>query len=186
MCARKRFSDAVYYLRRALREAADGATAKFVQLRMDRYVLDRDLLDTDLWDFEHTMNLGRTATDDTARREQLQRAVDLYQGEFIHVGDGAWAEPFRQDLRRKAISALMEVARLVEHDNPGTAITTLERVLKLAPYDEEADRAIMRIHHRLRRDDAIRITYRALVERLAGLGEEPSSETISLLNSLIT
>ncbi|WP_433177308.1 AfsR/SARP family transcriptional regulator [Actinoallomurus sp. CA-150999] len=183
-CARKRFSDALYYLRRALREATGGSGAKFVQLRMSRYWLDRSLVDTDLWDFETAVRLGRTAYDDRCRLEQFEQVLEIYRGEFAHVGDGSWAEPHLQDLRRKVIDASMEVVRLIEDQRPGRAITILERTVKVAPCHEEADRKIMRIYHRLHRIESVRSAYEALEKRLARLGEEPSRETCALLQSL--
>ncbi|MEV5710288.1 bacterial transcriptional activator domain-containing protein [Actinoallomurus sp. NPDC052274] len=183
-CARKRFSDALYYLRKALREAAGGSDAKFVQLRMGRYWIDRSLVDTDLWDFETAVRLGRTAHNDRCRLEQFQQAVETYRGEFAHVGDGSWAEPYLQDLRRKVIDASMELVRLIEDSHPGRAITILERAVKVAPCHEEADRKMMRIYHRLHRIESVRSAYEALEERLARLGEEPSRETRALFRSL--
>lgn len=182
--ARKRFSDALYQLRKALREATGEPEKSFVVLRMNRYQLDSDLVETDLWDFDSAIQAGRISHSDAEKLENFELAVDLHCGNLVHIGDGAWAEPFQHDLRRKVVAALEAVASLLERDNPGMAITALERAARIAPCGEDADRNIMRIYHRLHRIDDIRTAYEALRERLGRIGEEPSVATRELLDSL--
>jgi DNA-binding SARP family transcriptional activator len=185
LSARKRFTDAVYHLRRALRVAAAEPREKFVLLRMNRYRLDENMLDVDLWEFDAAISASRSSSDDTERLAKLQRAAELYCGEFVHAGDGLWAEPFRQDLRRKALTALEGAASMLERQNPEMAITMLESASRVMPWSEEADRRIMRIYQRLHRTGDVRIAYEALRERLARLGEEPSAETRELLHLFV-
>jgi DNA-binding SARP family transcriptional activator len=185
MSARKRFTDSVYHLRRALRIASDSPEEKFVLLRMNRYRLDEKTVTVDLWDFNALVIAGRSAPNDGERLANYQKAVELYRGEFAHVGDGAWVETFRHDVRRKALAAYDGAASVLEQDDPAMAITMLEGAREVAPWSEEADRRIMRIYRRLNRMDDVRITFDALTERLARLGEEPSSETRELLRTLV-
>lgn len=186
LSARKRFTDAVYHLRKALRTAAEESGAKFVLLRMNRYRLDEQLLDVDLWEFDAAVINGRSTSDDDERLSSLQRATGLYRGDFVHVGDGLWAEPFRHDVRRKAMSALEGAASLLEHRQPEKAIAMLEEIGTMMPWAEEADRRIMRIHERLARTEGVKLAYKALKERLARLGEQPSAETRELLAALMS
>jgi DNA-binding SARP family transcriptional activator len=184
MSARKRFTDAVYHLRRALRAASDNPQEKFVLLRMNRYRLDENMLSVDLWDFNAAVIAGRSASDNAERLAHYRRAVELYRGEFVHVGDGLWAETFRHDVRRKALAAFEGAASLLEQQNPAMAITMLEGAREIMPWSEEADRRIMQIYQRLHRMDDVRIAYEALTERLARLGEKPSAETSELLRAM--
>lgn len=185
LSARKRFTDAIYHLRKALRTARGQSDGKFVFLRMNRYRLDETQLSVDMWEFESAILASRSPIDECQRLELLRRAVQLYRGEFAHVGDGLWAESFRQDLRRKAIGALDEAASLLETDNPGMAIILLEDVGKIMPWAEEADRHIMRIYQRLGRADDARNAYETLRERLRRLGAEPGAETQELLQTIV-
>lgn len=185
MSARKRFTDAVYHLRKALRSASCQPHEKFVLLRMNRYRLDESQLSVDLWEFESVILASRSATDDRERLGLLRRAAELYRGEFAYVGDGLWAESFRHDLRRKAVGALDEAASLVESDNPSMAITMLEDAGRITPWAEEVDRHIMRIYQRLGRADDARNVYETLRERLRRLGEEPGAETRELLQGIV-
>ncbi|WP_329260854.1 bacterial transcriptional activator domain-containing protein [Actinoallomurus sp. NBC_01490] len=184
MSARKRFTDAVYHLRRALRTASGKPQEKFVVLRMNRYRFDENVLDVDLWDFNAAVIAGRSASDNAERLAHYRRAVDLYRGEFVHVGDGLWAETFRHDVRRKALAAFEGAASLLEQQNPAMAITMLEGAREMMPWSEEADRRIMRIYQRLNRMNDVRIAYEALTERLARFGEKPSAETRELLRTM--
>lgn len=184
LSARKRFTDAVYHLRKALRTAAGESGAKFVLLRMNRYRLDEQLLDVDLWEFEAAVVNGRSASDDGERLTSLQLAAELYRGELAHVGDGLWAEPFLHDIRRKVMGALEGAASLLEDRRPEKAIAMLEEISKMMPWAEEADRRIMRIHERLHRTEDMKVAYEALKERLARLGEQPSAETQELVSAL--
>jgi DNA-binding SARP family transcriptional activator len=185
MSARKRFTDAVYHLRKALRAASGQPHGKFVLLRMNRYRLDETQLNVDLWEFESAVLASRTATGECERLELLGRVTQLYRGEFSFVGDGLWAESFQHDLRRKVIGALDEVASLLETDNPSMAITMLEDAGRITPSAEESDRRIMRIYQRLGRADDARNVYEALKDRLRRLGEEPGVETRELLRAII-
>ncbi|MDN3359287.1 bacterial transcriptional activator domain-containing protein [Actinomadura sp. DC4] len=185
MSARKRFTDAVYYLRKALRAASGQPHGKFVLLRMNRYRLDETQLNVDMWEFESALLASRSAVSEQERLHLLRRAIQLYRGEFVYVGDGLWAEPFRYDLRRKVVGALDEAASLLEADSPGTAITMLEDAGRIMPCAEEADRHIMRIYQRLGRAGDARITYETLKGRLERLGEEPGAETRALLQAIL-
>jgi DNA-binding SARP family transcriptional activator len=186
MSARKRFTDAVYHLRKALRAASGQPHGKFVSLRMNRYRLDETELNVDLWEFESAILESRSAASECERLDVLKRAAGLYRGEFFNVSDGLWAEPFRHDVRRKAAGALIEAASLLEPDNPSMAITMLEDAGRTMPWAEEADRHIMRIYQRLGRPDDARGAYEALKERLRRLSEEPGAETRKLLQEIAT
>lgn len=183
--ARKRFTDAVYHLRKALRAASGQPHGKFVLLRMNRYRLDETQLNVDLWEFESAILASRSAPDAGKRLESLRKAIRIYRGEFVYVGDGLWAESFRHDLRRKAFGALDEAALLLETNDPGMAVTMLEDAGRIMPWAEEADRHIMRIYQRLGRLDDARGAYEAMKERLRGVGEEPGSETRELLQKIV-
>jgi two-component SAPR family response regulator len=183
-CARRRFHDGRHLLVKALRTATRQPDAAFVTRSMDRYRLNEDLLDVDLWDFEAAILIGRATSDDIARLDQLRRAGDLYRGELARIGDGRWAEPIQQDLRRKAVSALEGAATLRERVRPGDAIAMLERVREMAPCTEDADRHMMKIFHRIDRIDDVKAVYRALHERLACYDQYPSRETRELLRVL--
>lgn len=185
MSARKRFTDSVYHLRKALRTASGQPHGKFVSLRMNRYRLDETQVSVDLWEFESAILASRATASKWERLQLLRRATQLYRGDFVYVGDGLWAESFRHDLRRKVVGALDEAASLLEVGSPGMAITMLENAGGIMPWAEEADRHIMRIYQRLGRADDARTAYEALKERLGRLGEEPGAETRELLQAIV-
>src|SRR5581483_251527 len=103
----------------------------------DRYRLDTDMLSADVWRFRHQLERAAIAPDARGRREALERACAELDGEPLAGVSGGWAEPLREELRRSAVDALVELAALHEEGRDvDAAIAALQRACEIDPYCE--------------------------------------------------
>jgi DNA-binding SARP family transcriptional activator/LysM repeat protein len=178
------FHTAARDIRKLLRETTRATGAAFIILASERYRLDPNLIDVDLWQHQAALAGAVRAADDGERGAALQRAADLYRGDLADGQPYEWAEPDREALRRQAVDALTSLARLRESTDPEAAMSALEQALRVDPYAEEIYRRVMALQTRLGRRDAARRTYRRLETRLADLDTEPDDQTQRLLATL--
>ncbi len=180
-----RAKDALRSLRQALQAVTGQAGATVVELVGDRWRVNPDLVDADVWRFQAALATVATAADDQARLEALTRAGAAYGGTLLEGADYDWAEAAREELRRQAADVAGRLAELREQagDLDG-AIAALEDGARWDAYNEELHQRIMRLQAQLGRLDAVRRTYVRLQERLADLGADPDEATERLLHEL--
>jgi DNA-binding SARP family transcriptional activator/nucleoid-associated protein YgaU len=182
----ERAKTAVQNLRHTLRAAAglDGATV--IEWTGQRWRVNPDLVDCDVWRFQAALAAAGSAPDDPAKTAALERATAAYRGSLLEGADYDWAEPAREELRRQAADAAGRLAELRERVGDGDgALTALEAAAGWDPYNEELHQRIMRLQARLGRPDAVRRTYGRLQTRLAELDVEPDDATEHLLGELV-
>lgn len=123
----------------------------------------------------------------------LQQAINLYRGDFLAgfslrdgLGFEEWAVQEQNRLQRLALDGLRKlVAHHIRHSDISAAITLLERLLTLDPYDESARRQLMLAHFRLgERNTALKDyqTYRKQLQQ--DMDIEPESATQALYRRL--
>ena len=82
--------------------------------------------------------------------------VDAYCGDLASGADYLWIEPPREDLRQRALDALV---RLAESDASSgryePAVADLERAIEIDPYAEELYRRLMELQEKRGRPDAV-------------------------------
>ena len=167
------FNTAVTNIRSVLRNATGLNEPMYVIRSAGRHRLDPEVIDADPWRLTAALSEAQRASDDSARIKALKLVADRCGEGF---GDGLtheWAEAYRENLRRTIGDALVNLARLIEKDDPEQALMALERAISYACYCEPLYRHVMRIQARLDRPDAVRRTYRLLAARLAELDAEP-------------
>ena len=144
----------------------------------DRYRLDPDLIEVDLWAMLTAINQANTADDDPTCLGHLQRAAALYQGDFGEGQDHTWVTDYATTHRHHILAVYARIAEILEPDHPDQAITALETAIHLDPINEELYQRVIRIHGRQHRPEAVRRTLRLLENRLAELADaEPSDAT---------
>ncbi|MCB0121459.1 MAG: NACHT domain-containing protein, partial [Caldilineaceae bacterium] len=134
-------------------------------------------------------------TDDSALTiQQRQTAVSLYSDEFLagfHVDDAPefehWATTKREYFQQILIQALMDLARLhAESHDPTASLTTLSRLLALAPGNEAAQRLMMQLLAKTGQRTTAILQFDALRHYLAEeLGVDPEPETAELHAQLL-
>jgi predicted ATPase/DNA-binding SARP family transcriptional activator len=121
--------------------------------------------------------------------QRLERAVALYRGDFLQqffVSDSAefeeWATIKREQLQRRALEALGQLAATHEHRGDyERARGAIWRQLELAPWYEEAYRRLMHLDCLLGQSTAALAQYESCRQALSqALGVEPSEETTAL------
>ena len=173
--ARHRLSQAVYHLRKSLgRDAIHGRGAS-------GYGISRDVLQCDAVEFLDALDEG-----------ELERALDLYAGEFMpgFFAEQAnafqqWMEVRRAELRRSAADAALELAETrLAHDPVGTAAAA-RRALDLVDFGEPNVRRVIRLLDEAGDRVGALEAYEALSRRLArDFDAEPSAETTELVQAL--
>jgi len=125
--------------------------------------------------------------------QRLEQAVALYRGDFLQqffVSDSAefeeWATIKREQLQRRALEALGQLAGAYEHcDANDKARGAIWRQVELAPWYEEAYRHLMHLDCLLQQPSAALTVYESCRRALAGaLAVEPSAETTALYEQI--
>ena len=174
------FRTAVSNLRKTLRNALGEPGTEVVERVGDRYALVASAFDCDLWQFQAALAEARNASSADIMAASLARAAAAYGGDLVGGSYYEWAEPAREDLRRRALDALVRLAKLQDAD-PEKAAATLEQAIQIDPYGEDLYRRLMRLQLRLDRPDAVRRTFRRLETRLGELDADPDDKTLVLL-----
>ena len=178
------FRVAVTSTRRRLRELC-GAEGQYIALIGNRYVLDPGTVDCDLWRFDAAAARAAHEPEADRRRQALVAAAELVEGEPLAGAAFEWAEPMRENLRRRAIDVLGELGALLgaEGDLAG-AIWALERARAVDPYCEDVYRRLMGYLADIGRGDVALRVYRELEKYVAQLGAEPDEDTEALMVTL--
>ncbi|TNH29847.1 hypothetical protein FHG89_10720 [Micromonospora orduensis] len=149
-----------------------------------RYVLNRDAVDVDLWRMRAAIRDANQAADPAKRLAALRRAVDTYRGHLADGADYEWIEPYREAVRQQALDAHLALADALA-DNPAEQLTVLNAAIGHNPYAEELYQQAMRARAALGHLDAIRSLRRALTRALGEIDAEPSDETVALADQLV-
>ncbi|WP_327007614.1 hypothetical protein OHA72_10280 [Dactylosporangium sp. NBC_01737] len=161
-----------------------GAPTEYVPRSGDRYQLNRDVLDVDLWRLQQALRDAEQTTDPAIQVAAWRRAVGLYRGDLAAGMDYEWIEPYREAIRQQILDTVLALADALT-DDPTDALTILTATLEHSPYTEALYQAAFRAHAALGDIDAIRALRRTLTHRLAEIDTEPTEETTALANHLL-
>ncbi len=118
----------------------------------------------------------------------LQKACDLYRGDYLEGNDADWCMLTREQLRKRYLEALETLAALhCDQGEPRQAIEVYQKSLRCDPYRESAYRGLMTCHYHLGdRAAAIRHyqTCAAILRDELKLG--PAPETTKLLLKIMS
>lgn len=177
--ARQALSQALYYLRQAL------GPEVLVNRGKDEVAVDPKRLWCDAAAFQEARETGGPAA--------LQRAVELYRGDFLPgffipgaEGFESWLEEARADLRRSAVDAAWALADMAEAEGRlPEAARWGRRGMQLAVYDDAGLRRLIELLDRAGdRIGAIRV-YEEAAERLARSYDlEPTPEARRLIEEV--
>jgi len=189
---RQRFWTALGNLRSRLREAAGdiadagdptNTTGDIITKVGERYQVLDGVLSADLWAFQAALGDAHRAACAPSEAGVLQRAVELYGGDFADGAGWLWAESTRGQLHRSVLDAMVQLAEI--HTQAGehpAAVGWLQRAVELDPYAEQIYRRLIAAHVANGAAEAARVTYGQLVDRLADVDLEPDDETVELIN----
>ena len=179
------FWTALGNLRSRLRAASGDRDLKVVDRSGDTYRIEVDRFTVDVWRFEEEL-IDAVGGSDPRSKEALEAAVALYGGELLAGDTWQWVEGAREDLRRRAVDAVAQLAeRHAAADDLEGALAALEHGLEIDAIAEELYRRAMELQARLSRRDAIRGTFRLLQARLAAYGLAPDPATEKVFGELV-
>ncbi|WP_327007589.1 LysM peptidoglycan-binding domain-containing protein [Dactylosporangium sp. NBC_01737] len=170
-------------LRHVLRHA--GGAGTYIIRTGQRYLLNRDAFDVDLWQLRAAIQQAELADDPAERIAARQHAVQTYRGHLADGVDYEWVEPHREAARRHAVDAALALADALA-DEPDRVLRILDAAIGHSPYTEVLYQAAMRANAALGRPDTVRALRHTLTRQLADLDAEPSDETSALADRLLT
>ncbi|MEO1164256.1 MAG: BTAD domain-containing putative transcriptional regulator [Chloroflexota bacterium] len=154
-----------------------------------RYMINPDfIIETDADEFADYAQRAQRLPAGNARTEYLlQKARQLYQGEFLPHVDDEWANYRRQYYQGLYIDVLEKSAEFSTSRSQHThAIRFYDEAIALEPYTEKLYRQVMLCWGRLGRRDMIKRTYENLAQRLqSDIQIQPSRDTQVLYRSLM-
>lgn len=186
---RSTFHVTLHNLRRALGEPG------WIVFENGRYAFNRRADDPasrpyffDVEGFEFELAQARKVqTQAQAAVPHLQRAVELYGGDFLEdSADGDWAMIGQEELRSRYLEALLSLGRLlIDADRCAEAAGAFRRAIAHDNLLEEAHRELMRCQAALGERGQATRHYGELVKLLGEeLGTRPAPETVALYESL--
>lgn len=180
-----RFWTALGNLRSRVRSAS-GVDQPLIKRVGEIYRVQDDVFDVDVWRFQAALAEAHESADDDTIIEALERVVTAYGGELLEGCFYEWAEPIRQELRRRALDALVRLAELREHrgDREG-ALAAIEQGIGVDPYAEELYRRAISLLGDLNRTDVARQLFRQLGMQLQEVEVDPDEETAALLDTVV-
>lgn len=178
---KKRFKDAVYWLRRAVGR-------NVIVYDEEYYRLNRALdYEYDVEAFESHLRRARKNKDLMERINWYQKAVDLVRGPYLVDVDAPWAATERERLGQIYVLALEELAHLYLDANQfERCLSTCQLALAQNPYNEVIYRYEMRTYAALGDRASIVRCYQSCKSALEeALGLSPSQETELLYQELV-
>ncbi|MCW3095208.1 MAG: putative ATPase [Chthonomonadaceae bacterium] len=142
----------------------------------------KDVLTTDVEEFETTLRQVQRVEAPSERRILLEKALSLYTGGPLPGLYADWAVEMQDRLAGRYLDALRSLLQLLLHtEDFEAALAVAARAIAADPYDEIGYRAKMRACAALERTAAARETYQALTQRLQDdLQAAPSHATREL------
>jgi two-component SAPR family response regulator len=184
------FHTALYKMRQMLRMG--GCPGKFVRVRSGEYCLEKDIFWIDVQEFRQLNDQCSRHSHEAMDRcelciERLQRAVDLYRGDYLGNLYYDWVLDEQRDLRRMYLKALRVLAdHYAGQGDCDTATVYGRQILSQDPLLEDVHRQMMCYHSQLGDRNKVMRQYRWLGKVLADeLGAEPMPETQELYRSLM-
>jgi len=169
-------------LRSALRTATGLTTASFIDRIGEQYRVDPALVDTDLWRFEAAvLRANASGVDREAIAGALEEAETLFAGDPLDGMSYGWAEPVREDIRARAVTAITRLADLHEPTDPDRTADALEAALRIDPYSETLYQRLLRLLAARGRRDDVRRVWRQACNRLDEIDLDPDEETESIV-----
>lgn len=183
--SRTAFHTALSRLRNALKTGNDSP--RFILVEVGEYWLDSARFSIDVDEFNLSIAKARSATNNETAAEWYERAVALYQGEYLQNLYYEWVFSERRRLAQSYLNALQELSvyYLASH-TPKQAIACIDKAIALDALNEDLYCLLMRAHAELGDRASVARVYAELQSRLkVELNAKPMSETTRLYDELM-
>ncbi|MCP2323620.1 DNA-binding SARP family transcriptional activator [Hamadaea flava] len=156
-----------------------------ILLSGDRYRLNPDLVDVDLWQLHRHTRAAAAATDPHQRQTHLEHATSLGATTLAPELDADWIEAYRVTTTVTIVEAHTALADLTTPHDPERATELLATAICADPGNEALYRRHMRLLASLGMTDAVHATIRNLTQVLADLDTAPEQATLDLARELL-
>jgi DNA-binding SARP family transcriptional activator len=176
----------IYNIRDVLRRATQMPDAKFIAFSAERYQLNADLVEADVWTLERGFeDLSAACSSRDDRAEALGRILSAYSGQLLAHAPYEWVDlGLRENYVRRVVDAALRQSEILEQDGDiDGALEAAERALAADRDAEGLYRHVMMLQLTLGRRDAAKRTLRELEARLSEIDAEPTEETVRLLRA---
>lgn len=179
MKAMDNLNASTYYLRKALNSIGINDCIK--SNKSDIWI-DIQKLNCDLYTFEKVIKDNTKV--EASNISELEKAIGLYEGEYLKNKDYIWAEEKRSILSKEYIKILIRVSEYYFKEGmESTAIDLLKRAINIEPLQEEIYEKLigmyLLLHKRMEAEKQYKLLEKLLDEEL---GIEPSMKIKKLMN----
>lgn len=182
--SRTAFHTALSRLRNALKAGDDSL--RLILVEVGEYWLDSARFSIDVDEFNAAIAKARSATNDESAAEWYERAVTLYQGEYLQNLYYEWVFPERRRLAQNYLNALQELSTYHLASSPKKAIEFIERAIPLDTLNEDLYCLSMRAYAGLGDRSGVARVYAELQKLLQSeLNANPMTETVKLYQKLM-
>jgi DNA-binding SARP family transcriptional activator len=186
----KNFHPTISHIRKAL-NSRQPLKQNFIVFRDGAYQLDPQftyLIDSE--EFMNALQLAEAAKkekDDAALRQHLERAYDLYRGDFLEGSYDDWAEEQRHFYQEQFSRVLNGLAKQAVTDKQwNAALKYSADILAIDPYREDLHRLTLRVLAAQGKPAAVKKHYDDMQKLLKDeLGIAASAETAKLYKELM-
>jgi DNA-binding SARP family transcriptional activator len=110
----------------------------------ERYRLDPQRIDVDLWHLHDAVQAAMTAVDPTDHEHALHRVVEAYTGELADGWAWPWLQPHREATRRHVVDAYVSLT--THHSDPTTVLALLQAAVRTDPANDDLRQRARRAH----------------------------------------
>jgi DNA-binding SARP family transcriptional activator len=140
----------------------------------------------DVMEFVHALMEGRDENNPN-RVAAWQKAIEMYRGPFLQGHSDAWILNRRKDFQAGYLEALAQMAYVrLSEDRPEHALGLFQRALAEDSTRENLHRDVMQLYTRLGRRSEAAQHFQKLKDEMAKTGKEPSSETKTLYEEIMS
>ncbi|GIH21374.1 hypothetical protein [Rugosimonospora africana] len=133
----RRIYTTVKTLRDAITPVADGPVVLHAD---ERYRLNPQHLDVDLWQLDDAIEAATTAATTNEQITALREAIDHYHHDLAEGWPWPWLDPPRETIRRQVLDAHLTLADLAP--DAGASLALLRAGLRIAPDNDELRRRV--------------------------------------------
>ncbi|MHB8490504.1 MAG: LysM peptidoglycan-binding domain-containing protein [Candidatus Dormibacteria bacterium] len=177
----------IYNVRDVLRRATQVPDAKFIVFSAERYQLNADLIEADVWTLERGFeDLRAAGSSRDERADALGRILSAYGGQLLAHSPYEWVDlGLRENYVRRLVDAALKLSEMLEQGSDvDGALEAAEMALATDRDAEALYRRVMTLQLTLGRRDAAKRTLRELEARLSEIDAEPAEETVRLLQQV--
>jgi two-component SAPR family response regulator len=179
---------AIQYVRETVKPYMDETDSVIISSKGVFYPSVQSSVWIDSEEFERVIDKARKLeTQDSALKDTLVQALDIYRDDFAKGWYEPWAEEQRRHFQNLYEECLSMMARhYADSKRPKEAVYWFKKLIELNFFDEGYHRSLMKMYAALGRGKELQYDFQKLKTRLRQeLQTEPQQETVKLYTTLV-